>query len=84
MILGSEGNYGLVTQAILKIKKVAEVTKFGSIIFPSFDHGSHFMEEAYKSGPCPSSMRLVDNMQFKFGQSLKFGQSRLQKLVGEI
>ena len=36
-ILGNEGNYGIVTEAIVKIKKMPEKRLFDSILFYDFD-----------------------------------------------
>lgn len=38
-VLGHEGNYGVVTEAVLKIKPVPPVTTYGSIVFPDFGQG---------------------------------------------
>jgi alkyldihydroxyacetonephosphate synthase len=70
-VIGQEGNYGLVTEAIVKIRKVPEVKKFGSVIFPDMESGIKFMEQAGRQGIWAASMRLMDNLQFLFGQSLK-------------
>lgn len=75
VIMGSEGNLGIITEAVLRIRKLPEVKKFESIIFHDFEVGIKFMEEMAKSRHWPASCRLVDNMQFKFGQSLKVASS---------
>ena len=62
VILGHEGNYGLVTEAVLKIKKLPEIKVFGSILFPDFEQGIKFMEEVGLSGVRPASLRLMDNV----------------------
>jgi len=36
MILGSEGNFGIITEAVLKVKPVPESRIYNSIIFPNF------------------------------------------------
>lgn len=59
------------TEAIIKIRKLPEKKKFGSILFPDFESGIKFMEEVGKSGIWAASMRLMDNVQFLFGLSLK-------------
>lgn len=66
IILGSEGNYGVITEAIIKIRPVPEVQQFDSIIFPNFELGVKFMEEMSKQKTYPTSLRLVDNPQFSF------------------
>jgi len=71
LLFGSEGTLGIITSAIVKIFPLPEVQSYGAIIFPTFADGFAFMRElAYVPEP-PSSVRLVDNAQFKFGMALK-------------
>ncbi len=71
LLFGNEGNLGLITQAVIKIHPLPQVTKYGSLIFPNFDLGVKFLYEVAHSGFIPASIRLVDNNQFRFGQALK-------------
>ena len=61
VILGSEGTYGIVTEAIIKIHPEPEHVKFGSIVFPNFEVGILFMKEMSEQAIYPASLRLVDN-----------------------
>jgi len=70
-ILGHEGNLGVVTECVLRVREVPESQVYGSIIFPDFDNGVKFMREVGRSRIWPASIRLVDNLQFQFGQALK-------------
>lgn len=65
--MGHEGNFGLITEAVLRIRPIPQVKKYGSIVFPDFELGIKFMDEMAKSRIWPASIRLVDNLQFKFG-----------------
>lgn len=71
LILGSEGCLGVVTEVVLKIRPLPECKRFGSIVFPDFEAGVRCMREIAKERCQPASVRLMDNEQFKFGQSLK-------------
>ncbi|MFO7664511.1 MAG: FAD-binding oxidoreductase, partial [Chloroflexota bacterium] len=71
MIFGSEGNLGIVTRAIIRIHKLPEVKKYGSLVFRDFKTGTAFLYELGQAGVLPASIRLVDNVQFRFGQALK-------------
>ena len=62
--MGSEGNFGVVTEAVIKIRKVPEIRKYGSILFHDFELGIKFMEYVGRSGIWPASIRLMDNVQF--------------------
>ena len=39
VVMGSEGNFGLITEAVIKVKPLPEVRIFDSIIFPDFELG---------------------------------------------
>ena len=71
LFFGSEGNLGLITKAVIKIHPLPEVKKYGSLIFPTFDLGVQFLQELSLTAFVPASIRLVDNVQFRFGQALK-------------
>lgn len=71
LFFGSEGNLGLITKAIIKIHKQPEVVKYGSLVFRDFETGSDFLYELARTGVLPASIRLMDNVQFRFGAALK-------------
>jgi len=62
IILGHEGNLGVITEAIIKVRKVPEAQEYNAILFPNFELGSKFMEEMAQQKLYPSSLRLVDNI----------------------
>lgn len=70
-LFGSEGNLGVITSAVVKIFPLPEVQKYGSILFPTFEQGCQFLYELKRTGHPPASIRLVDNLQFKFSMALK-------------
>ena len=71
IIMGSEGNFGIITEAVLRVRPLPEVRIYDSILFYDFEQGIKFMYEVSSLRQYPSSLRLVDNQQFKFGQTLK-------------
>jgi alkyldihydroxyacetonephosphate synthase len=87
-MIGSEGRLGIVTSAVVKIYPMPEVQKYGSVLFHDFASGVAFLRDVQLSGVLPASIRLMDNLQFQFGQALKPTKtglsalkSRLEKLV---
>lgn len=62
LVIGHEGNFGIVTEAILRIRPIPPVKKYGSIIFPDFELGIKFMEQMARTRNYPASIRLVDNL----------------------
>ncbi|XP_065190738.1 alkyldihydroxyacetonephosphate synthase, peroxisomal-like [Sycon ciliatum] len=71
MMMGSEGMFGIVTEATLRIRPVPQTRKYGSILFPDFTNGVGFMREIAKQRCAPASIRLVDNEQFQLGHAMK-------------
>jgi alkyldihydroxyacetonephosphate synthase len=87
-MIGSEGRLGIVTSAVVKIFPLFEQQKYGSVLFRDFESGVGFLREVQQSGIMPASIRLMDNVQFQFGQALKprktglaVLKSRLEKLL---
>ncbi|MEE3233125.1 MAG: FAD-binding protein [Candidatus Latescibacterota bacterium] len=71
LLFGSEGNFGVITKAMLKIHRLPEMKKFGSLVFPSFENGVKFLKKLRQEvGVLPASIRLVNNNEFRFGQAL--------------
>jgi len=71
ILLGSEGNFGIITKATLKLHSIPEVQDYNSALFHNWESGVAFMNELSKSETLPASVRLMDNVQFRFGQALK-------------
>ncbi len=71
LAFGSEGNFGIITSARVKIFAMPEVQRFDSVLFKNFTDGYNFMRDLAKFPPYPASVRLMDNFQFQFGQALK-------------
>jgi alkyldihydroxyacetonephosphate synthase len=71
-LFGSEGNFGIITKAVIKIHPRPQVRQYGSLVFPSFEKGVAFLKELRQGeGVLPASIRLVNNFEFRFGQALK-------------
>jgi alkyldihydroxyacetonephosphate synthase len=83
-LIGSEGNLGIITRAVVKIFPLPEVKRFGSILFHEFSDGVGFLRELNQSGSLPASVRLVDNLQFQFSQALKPASKGFAGFVGAL
>ncbi len=77
LFFGSEGNFGVITEATVRISKLPEVQEYGSILFKTFSEGARFMRELAYRNIAPASVRLVDNQQFRFSMALKPKKSLL-------
>ncbi|XP_058813417.1 alkyldihydroxyacetonephosphate synthase-like [Topomyia yanbarensis] len=67
LIFGSEGTYGIVTEAVVKIRHLPEVRRYESLVFSDLETGVSFLREVAEKRLQPSSIRLLDNIQFKCG-----------------
>ena len=83
-VLGSEGNVGIITSAVVRIFPLPEVQQYGSVLFRSFEQGVAFMYELTQYGEVPASVRLVDNTQFQFSVALKPASAGLHKLKSRL
>ncbi|HEX6384264.1 MAG TPA: FAD-binding oxidoreductase [Anaerolineae bacterium] len=81
LLFGSEGNLGLITKAVIKIHKLPQVKKYGSLVFPDFKAGVDYLYELTQAGALPASIRLLDNVQFRFGSALKPRPTTTEALV---
>jgi alkyldihydroxyacetonephosphate synthase len=79
-MIGSEGSLGIITSAVVKLFSLPEEQRYGSIIFKTFEEGLAFMYDLAQEEKYPASVRLVDNLQFQFGQALKPAARGLKKL----
>ncbi|MEN0062275.1 MAG: FAD-binding oxidoreductase [Myxococcota bacterium] len=68
---GSEGTLGVITEAKVRLHRLPEVQRYGSIAFPDFAAGVGFLYALTQHGDVPASVRLVDNDQLAFAQALK-------------
>src|SRR5437870_13304397 len=84
LMFGSEGTLGIITSAIVKIFRLPEVEEYGSVLFPSFEQGFKFMYELARETTPPASVRLMDNLQFQFGQALKPRSGALADLKSKL
>ncbi|HEX6574138.1 MAG TPA: FAD-binding oxidoreductase [Gemmatimonadaceae bacterium] len=70
-VIGSEGSLGIITSAVVKLFPLPEERRYGSVLFRKFENGLAFMYDLAQKDVYPASVRLVDNLQFQFGQVLK-------------
>jgi alkyldihydroxyacetonephosphate synthase len=85
LLFGSEGNFGIITKAVLKVYPVPKVKKYGLLVFPNFAKGVAFLKELSQiEGVLPASIRLVNNVELRFGQALKPEAKGLKKIEKKV
>lgn len=81
LLFGNEGNLGIITDATLKVFAQPAVKKYESLIFKNFESGVAFLKDLRGTRTLPSSIRLVDNLQFRFGRALRRKASGFKKIM---
>jgi alkyldihydroxyacetonephosphate synthase len=85
LMLGSEGCYGIITSAVVRVWPKPECRHFDSVILPDFGHGIRFMRELASLEPnLPASVRLLDNEQFRLGHALQTEASGLLAFINAL
>lgn len=70
-MFGSEGMFGIITHAVVKIFPLPDVERHDAVLFPTFEQGVAFLHDLTREATPPASVRLVDNLQFQLSQTLK-------------
>ena len=83
-LLGSEGGLGIITSAVVRVSPLPEIQEYGSILFRGFEAGLAFLYELQGQGTPPASVRLMDNLQFRFGQALSPRRAGVAKLRSRL
>jgi alkyldihydroxyacetonephosphate synthase len=83
-IIGSEGSLGIITSAVVKLFPIPEERRYGSVVFKKFESALAFMYELAQKDVYPASVRLVDNLQFQFGQVLKPASKGAKKMKSKV
>ena len=84
LIFGSEGNFGIITKATIRIHKKPEASTFESILFHNWEDGVAFMKRVARSNLIPASSRLMDNSMVRFASALKEEKTGFKKLADSI
>jgi alkyldihydroxyacetonephosphate synthase len=83
-MIGSEGSLGIITSAVVKLFPLPAERRYGSVVFKKFESGLAFMYELAQQDVYPASVRLVDNLQFQFGQVLKPASKGAKKVKSRL
>merc|ERR1719453_1447113 len=81
MLIGSEGNFGIITSVVVHVHKLPERQDFDSFVFKTWQDGLKFMREVYLNRCTPAACRLVDNDQFRFGHALKPEKTKTTEII---
>ena len=82
LLLGSEGQLGVISRATVKVFPVPALRCYGAILFPDFNRGVAFFRAVALRKWQPASLRLMDNSQFQMGQAMRIQSSSVWHSLG--
>ena len=73
LVIGSEGNLGLITTCVCRVRPLPKQAEFDSVLLHDFADGVAFMRDLQRESgsSIPASVRMVDNEQFRLAQVMK-------------
>ncbi|RLC80009.1 MAG: FAD-binding oxidoreductase, partial [Chloroflexi bacterium] len=60
ILIGSEGVYGIITQATMRVHPLPEAMEHWGVLFPGFEEGIKALREMLQEGFSPATLRLSD------------------------
>ncbi|CAG9803045.1 unnamed protein product [Chironomus riparius] len=82
--LGSEGTLGVITKVVVKVHPKPTCKRYGTMVFPNFEKGVNFMHEVSKLTTRPTSIRVIDNVHYRFGFAFQHNRNFFGKFVDMI
>lgn len=61
ILAGSEGSYGIISEATLRVWKIPQHTRLAAFFFKSFEEGLYAYKEILQNGYRPAVMRISDS-----------------------
>ena len=71
LLIGSEGVFGVITKAVLKVRPLPAVRDYRGLLFRSFSDGLAAIREMLQSGLAPAVVRLSDNDETRSSLALR-------------
>jgi len=66
IVLGSEGIYGVITEATIRVRELPAASHYRAYLFPDFEKGSAAIRAAAKEGVAATMLRLSDAEETRF------------------
>jgi alkyldihydroxyacetonephosphate synthase len=83
LFIGSEGVFGIVTEAVVKIEPIPPVKHYEGWLFPNFEAGYGAFYECTRKGISPCAMRLYDEDDTRMSFALKADAPFVQTVMGK-
>ena len=81
IIVGSEGTFGIITRATMRVHPVPEFEEYRLLLFPSFADGFRALRECVARGVMPSMARLSDEAETELIFAAKYPSSGVKRIL---
>lgn len=81
VIVGSEGTFGIITRATMRVHPVPEFEEYRLLLFPSFRDGFRALRECVVRGVMPSMARLSDEAETDLIFAAKYPSSGVKRIL---
>ena len=83
LFIGSEGHFGIITEAVVKIEPIPESRHYEGWFFPDFVSGYEAFYKCTRLGVHPTAMRLYDEDDTKMSMALKTDSPAIANIMGK-
>jgi alkyldihydroxyacetonephosphate synthase len=84
VLLGSEGRFGIITEAVMKIHPLPTEQHFAALVFPTFSAGIEAIKECATTHKLPHMMRLLDADETQLSVHFKSQKSKWEQWLETI
>ena len=83
IIIGSEGVFGIITQAVVKVQRRPEKKVYEGWLMSSFEDGTEAFRTATMADIHPTVMRLYDDDETRLSFSMKYRPTAFEELISK-
>ena len=81
MLVGSEGTFGVITRATMRVHPIPEYEDYRMLLFPSYRDGFEALHESVRAGYMPSLARLSDETETQLMFAAKRTSTGIERFV---
>lgn len=81
LLVGSEGTFGIITRATMRVHRIPEYEDYRMLLFPTYRDGFNALHESVRAGYMPSLARLSDEAETELMFAAKRPSTGIQALI---
>jgi alkyldihydroxyacetonephosphate synthase len=81
LLVGSEGTFGVITGATMRVHRIPEYEDYRMLLFPTYRDGFNALHQAVREGYMPSVARLSDELETEMMFAAKRPSTGIESLI---